>query len=39
MTSVDLENLCTGKAMYGMDARMDGMVYASVEHPPVYGGK
>jgi isoquinoline 1-oxidoreductase beta subunit len=39
MTSIDLENLCTGKAMYGMDARMDGMVYASVEHPPVYGGK
>jgi len=39
MTSVDLEKLCTGKAMYGMDARMDGMVYASIEHPPVYGGK
>jgi isoquinoline 1-oxidoreductase beta subunit len=39
MTSVDLENLCTGKAMYGMDARRDGMVYASVEHPPVLGGK
>src|SRR6202049_3811814 len=39
MTSVDLENLCTGKAMYGMDARLDGMVYASLEHPPVFGGK
>jgi isoquinoline 1-oxidoreductase subunit beta len=39
MTSVDLEKLCTGKAIYGMDARMDGMVYASIEHPPVYGGK
>jgi len=39
MTSVDLANLCTGKAMYGMDARMDGMVYASIEHPPVFGGK
>src|ERR1700693_2408604 len=39
MTSVDLENLCTGKAMYGMDARLDGMVYASIEHPPVLGGK
>ncbi|MHB8217695.1 MAG: xanthine dehydrogenase family protein molybdopterin-binding subunit [Candidatus Sulfotelmatobacter sp.] len=39
MTSVDLENLCTGKAMYGMDARIDGMVYASIEHPPVFGGK
>src|ERR1035438_2689717 len=39
MTSVDLEKLCTGKAMYGMDARLDGMVYASVEHPPVFGGE
>jgi isoquinoline 1-oxidoreductase beta subunit len=39
MTSVDLEDLCTGKAMYGMDARLDGMVYASVERPPVFGGK
>jgi isoquinoline 1-oxidoreductase beta subunit len=38
-TSVDLEALCTGKAMYGMDARIDGMVYASIEHPPVFGGK
>jgi isoquinoline 1-oxidoreductase beta subunit len=38
MTSVDLEKLCTGKAMYGMDARLEGMVYASVEHPPVFGG-
>src|ERR1700691_2045962 len=37
--SVDLENLCTGKAVFGMDARMDGMVYASIEHPPVFGGK
>jgi isoquinoline 1-oxidoreductase beta subunit len=39
MTSVDLEKLCTGKAMYGMDARVEGMVYASIEHPPVFGGK
>src|ERR1700690_2646006 len=39
MTSVDLEKLCTGKAMFGMDARLDGMLYASVEHPPVFGGK
>jgi isoquinoline 1-oxidoreductase beta subunit len=39
MTSVDLQDLCTGKAKYGMDARLDGMVYASIEHPPVFGGK
>jgi isoquinoline 1-oxidoreductase subunit beta len=38
-TSYDLHNLCTGKAIYGMDARLDGMLYASIEHPPVYGGK
>ena len=35
----DLQDICTGKAIYGMDARIDGMVYASVEHPPVLGGK
>ena len=39
MVSYDVEDLCTGRAQYGMDARMDGMVYASVEHPPVLGGK
>ena len=37
--SYDLEALVTGKALYGMDARVDGMVYASVERPPVIGGK
>src|SRR6202166_2369430 len=37
--SYDLEALVTGKAVFGMDARVDGMVYASVEHPPVLGGK
>lgn len=37
--SYDLEKLCTGKAIYGMDMRMDGMVYASIERPPVFGGK
>src|SRR6202035_1086263 len=37
--SYDLEALVTGKAMYGMDARVDGMVYASIERPPVLGGK
>jgi len=38
-SSYDLVDLCTGKAGFGMDARLDGMVYASVEHPPVLGGK
>ena len=35
----DLEAIVTGKAEFGMDARREGMVYASVEHPPVFGGK
>ena len=35
----DLEDICTGRAIYGMDARAENMVYASVEHPPVLGGK
>ena len=39
MDSIDLADMCTGRAMYGMDARLDGMVYASIEHPPVLGGK
>jgi isoquinoline 1-oxidoreductase beta subunit len=39
MTSYDLQKLCTGKAIYGMDAHLDGMVYASIERPPVFGGK
>ena len=39
MDSIDLTDLCTGKAVYGMDAHLDRMVYASIEHPPVFGGK
>jgi isoquinoline 1-oxidoreductase beta subunit len=35
----DLSDIVAGKAMYGMDATMPGMVYASVEHPPVLGQK
>lgn len=37
--SYDLAGLCTGKAAYGMDAHVEGMLYASIEHPPVLGGK
>jgi isoquinoline 1-oxidoreductase beta subunit len=37
--SYDLTSFVSGAAMYGMDARVDGMVYASVERPPVLGGK
>jgi isoquinoline 1-oxidoreductase beta subunit len=35
--SYDLKDLCTGKGKFGQDARMDGMLYASVAHPPVLG--
>jgi isoquinoline 1-oxidoreductase subunit beta len=35
--SYDLKDLCTGKAVYGQDTRMEGMLYASVAHPPVLG--
>lgn len=35
----DLSDIVTGKAMFGMDAMMPGMVYASIEHPPVLGQK
>jgi isoquinoline 1-oxidoreductase subunit beta len=35
----DLPDIVTGKAVFGMDASLPGMVYASVEHPPVLGQK
>jgi isoquinoline 1-oxidoreductase subunit beta len=35
--SYDLKEMCTGKATYGQDTRMEGMLYASVAHPPVFG--
>ncbi len=37
--SYDLSDVVTGKAGYGMDARVEGMVYASIQRPPVLGGK
>ena len=36
---IDLRDITMGKAVYGMDAHVEGMLYASVEHPPVLGGK
>jgi isoquinoline 1-oxidoreductase beta subunit len=38
-TCYDLEDICTGKAKFGMDAHLDGMVFASIERPPVLGGE
>ena len=34
---VDLDDIVTGKATYGIDARMPGMLYAAIERPPVMG--
>jgi len=35
---VDLKAITTGHAIYGFDAHVPGMVYASIERPPVLGG-
>jgi isoquinoline 1-oxidoreductase beta subunit len=35
--SYDLRDLCTGKAKFGQDTHMAGMLYASIQHPPVLG--
>ena len=35
----DLRDYCTGKADFGIDAKVDGMLYAAIAHPPVLGGK
>ncbi len=37
--SIDLDDLVSGHGVFGMDAKMPGMVYASIEHPPVIGGQ
>lgn len=36
---VDGPDIVTGRAAYGIDAQMPGMLYAVVAHPPVYGGR
>jgi isoquinoline 1-oxidoreductase beta subunit len=33
----DLRDITTGKAPFGLDTFREGMVYASIEHPPVVG--
>ena len=34
-----MADICAGKGTFGIDAAMPGMVYASIERAPVYGGK
>jgi len=36
---VDLSDITTGRAVYGIDAKLPGMKYAVVARPPVLGGK
>jgi isoquinoline 1-oxidoreductase beta subunit len=36
---VDLHDITTGKAMYGIDSKIPGMKFAVVARPPVVGGK
>jgi isoquinoline 1-oxidoreductase beta subunit len=36
---LDGVDMSTGRAHYGIDTVLDGMVYAVVARPPVYGGK
>jgi len=35
----DVADVCSGKPLFGMDVRVDGMLYAAIAHPPVLGGK
>ena len=35
----DLDDIVSGKAVYGIDAHMDNQLYAIVARPPVVGGK
>jgi isoquinoline 1-oxidoreductase beta subunit len=35
----DGRDIATGKAQYGIDTRLPGMLYAVVARPPVFGGK
>lgn len=36
---IDNRDITTGKAVYGLDTKLDGMLYALVARPAVYGGK
>ena len=35
----DVSDVCAGRALFGMDIRLDGLLYAAIAHPPVLGGK
>ncbi len=35
--NVDAKSIVTGKSMFGMDYKQEGMLYAMIEHPPAFG--
>jgi len=37
--NVDIDKIITGKPLFGLDYKRDGMVYASVLRPPAFGQK
>lgn len=37
--NVDIEKITSGQPLYGLDYKVDGMVYASVIRPPAFGQK
>ena len=37
--AIDGEDIVNGRAVYGADVHFDGMLYAVIARPPVYGGK
>jgi isoquinoline 1-oxidoreductase beta subunit len=37
-STYDQKDIITGKAQFGLDIFREGMVHASIEHPPVLGG-
>jgi isoquinoline 1-oxidoreductase beta subunit len=39
LPTVDRDDLCSGRGVFGVDAKMPGMVFASIERSPVFGGK
>jgi isoquinoline 1-oxidoreductase beta subunit len=36
---IDNQDITTGKPIYGIDARVEGMLHAVVARPPVFGGR
>ncbi len=37
--NVDMQKIITGQSLYGIDTKVEGMVYASVLRPPAFGQK